>query len=264
MEATDGSGWRRFFQATAATYDQEEFTAATDAEVAELWDLMELTVGTRLLDVGCGTGRHAVALAGRGVSVTGVDLSPAMLELARQRAEDAGVTLELHAADARDLPEGLIGFDAAICLCEGAFCLVADGANALAHDRAILSEVRRVLRPGGRFVLTGLSAARLLAAWHRGEDVGELDLLTLTTTSAYPLPDGGTVALREPYHLPDGLRTLAESVGFEVEAVWAGGATDWRREPPTVDDYELLLVARRPDEAGPEREDLRRAASSPD
>jgi hypothetical protein len=54
------------------------------------------------------------------------------------------------------------------------------------------------------------------------------------------------VTVREHHHLPATLRLLAESVGFEVEAVWAGGAGDWRREPPRVDDFELLLVARRP------------------
>jgi SAM-dependent methyltransferase len=242
-EATD---WRRYFQATAHRYDGEAFTQATDTEVAVLRALLDLPAGSRLLDVGCGTGRHAVPLARAGLDVTGIDLSPAMLELAEARAREAGVELTLLEADARRLPGELGPFDAAICLCEGAFCLVAAGAEPLAHDRAILAAIHRVLRPGGRLVLSGLHAARMLAAWSRGEPVGELDLLTLTTTTSYPLDDGSTARLREHYHLPDGLRTLAEAVGFEVEAIWAGGAGDWRREPPGVDDYELLLVARRP------------------
>lgn len=240
-------GWRRYFQAAAGGYDDEGFASATDVEVAEVWALLGLHPGARLLDVGCGTGRHAVAVAALGVAVTGVDLSSAMLEGARTRAADAGVDIELVEADARQLPEGLEAYDAAICLCEGAFCLVADDVEPLAHDRAILTSIYDALRPGGRLVLTGLNAGRLLAAWHRGESTGQLDLLTLTETSLYELPDGGTVELREHYHLPDGLRTLAESVGFEVEAVWAGGALHWRREPATIDDYELLLVARKPD-----------------
>jgi ubiquinone/menaquinone biosynthesis C-methylase UbiE len=241
-------GWRRYFQATAGSYDDEGFTRGTDNEVAELWTLLGLQPGERLLDVGCGTGRHAVALAAMGVAVTGVDLSSAMLERARARAAAAGVEVELVEADARDLPTGLEPYDVAICLCEGAFCLVADGAEPLAHDRAILRSISDVLRPGGRLALTGLNAGRLLTAWHRGEPTGQLDLLTLTETSAYELPDGRSVELREHYHLPDGLRTLAESVGFEVDAIWAGGALDWRREPATVDDHELLLVARKPDQ----------------
>jgi len=244
--AAGTSSWRRFFEATAGRYDKEDFTRATDTEVQQLVGLLDLAPGQRVLDVGCGTGRHAVPLASRGLQVTCVDLSPAMLDRARARAADAGVELELHEADARHLPEDLAGFDVALCLCEGAFCLVADGAEPLAHDRAILAAIHRALRPGGRLVLTALSAARLLEAWHRGEPTGSIDLLTLTETSELPLDGDTTVEVREHYHLPDGLRTLATSVGFEVEAVWAGGAGDWRQEPPTPGDYELMLVARRP------------------
>ena len=240
------SGWHRYFQAAAGTYDDEVFTGATEDEVRELSALLELRPGQRLLDLGCGTGRHAVPLAGRGLAVTGVDLSPAMLQRARARADDAGVEVELIEADARDLPHGLGPYDAVICLCEGAFCLVPDDAEPLVHDRAILASIHDLLLPGGRLVLTGLNAGRLLAAWHRGEPTGELDLLTLTETSVYELSDGTRIELREHYHLPDGLRTLAESVGFEVTAIRAGGAGDWRRAAPTVDDYELLLVARKP------------------
>jgi SAM-dependent methyltransferase len=245
---TARSGWRRFFEATADRYDDEPFTRATDAEVAELRALLDLPPGSRVLDVGCGTGRHAVPLAGLGLQVTGVDLSPAMLSHARARATEAGVELALIEADARELPTVLGPFDGAICLCEGAFCLVADGVEPLDHDRAILASIHDALRPGGRLVLTGLNAARALRDWRHGELAGTLDLLTLTQRSSYPLDDGTTIELREHYHLPDGLRTLAASVGFDVEAVWAGGAGDWRRAPPREDDDELLLVARRPDE----------------
>jgi SAM-dependent methyltransferase len=245
-DRTEVAGWRRYFEASAQDYDREPFTQATEAEVAELRALLELEPGAQVLDVGCGTGRHAVPLAAAGARVTGVDLSPAMLARARARAEQAGVDLELIEVDARALPFRPGTFDAAICLCEGAFCLVAEGAEPFAHDRAILASIHRCLRPGGRLVLTALNAARHLAAWRRGETDGELDLLTLTQTSAYPLPDGSSVELREHYHLPDGLRSLAGHAGFEVDAVWAGGAGDWRREPPGVDDHELMLLARRP------------------
>jgi 2-polyprenyl-3-methyl-5-hydroxy-6-metoxy-1,4-benzoquinol methylase len=56
--------------------------------LAELGELH----GTQVLDIGCGSGRYAVALAERGADVLGVDLSPAMLALARERAEGRGVS----------------------------------------------------------------------------------------------------------------------------------------------------------------------------
>jgi SAM-dependent methyltransferase len=237
------SSWQRFFASAAAGYDEQPFTAATDTEVAFLCAVLALDPGERVIDVGCGTGRHAVPLAARGLRVTGVDLSPAMLARARDRAESAGVEVELIEADARDLPR-MGPFDAAICLCEGAFCLVADDVEPIDHDRSVLASIHRVLRPSGRLLLTGLNAARLLAAWRNGETDGDVDLLTLTESTEHTV-NGATVRLREHHHLPDTLRLLAQAVGFAVEAVWAGGAGDWRREPPTVEDYELMLLARR-------------------
>lgn len=123
----------------------------------------------------------------------------------------------------------------------------ADGVAPIDHDQAILASIRRVLRPGGRLVLTGLNAGRMLTAWQQADLAGEVDLMTLTETTDHPLEQGGIVTLREHFHLPEGLALLATSVGLEVEVIWAGGAGDWRRDAPTTEDDELLLVARRPD-----------------
>jgi SAM-dependent methyltransferase len=245
------SEWRRFFEVFADRYDLEDFTGATSDELVFLQETLDLRTGDRLLDVGCGTGRHLVPLAAAGMQATGVDLSPAMLGRTRARAEGAGVEVALVEADARELSADLGPFDAVICLCEGAFCLVDDVAEPMAHDRAILASIHRVLRPGGRLVLTALNAGRLLRDWRRDELSGELDLLSLTETSVLEPAAGTSVTVREHHHLPATLQLLAEVVGFEVDAVWAGGAGDWRREPPTEDDMELLLVARRP-AIGPE------------
>lgn len=243
----DGPGWRRFFQSFAHRYDAEGFTQATEDELVFLAELLDLSPGCRVLDVGCGTGRHAVPIAAMGAEVTGLDQSPAMLERAAARGRAAGVEVTWVEADAREVPDHLGVFDVVLCLCEGAFCLVTDGIEPIDHDQAILASIHRVLRPGGRLVLTGLNAGRLLTAWQQGDLVGEVDLMTLTETTEYPLEEGGTVTLREHYHLPEGLGTLATSVGLEVEAIWAGGAGAWRREVPTTEDHELLLVARRPE-----------------
>jgi len=72
--------------------------------------------GRTVLDVGTGTGRAAIALAARGATVTGVDASAQMLEVAERRAKEAGVRVTFAAGDAHGLAFADRSFDAAICL----------------------------------------------------------------------------------------------------------------------------------------------------
>jgi SAM-dependent methyltransferase len=69
----------------------------------------------RVLDLGCGTGNHAIPLARRGYAVSGVDLSGEMLAIARRKAADAGVELDLHEGDVRTARVGT-EFDAALLM----------------------------------------------------------------------------------------------------------------------------------------------------
>lgn len=93
-----------------------------------------------VLDLCCGQGRLAAMLSEAGAKVTGVDISPAMLSLAARAAPDA----TLREADAADLPFDDASFDAVACNF---------GMMHLPDQPRALSEVRRVLRPGGRFVM---------------------------------------------------------------------------------------------------------------
>ena len=107
-----------------AAYLRYSFTKGTSRRSTTSSPRSRLRPGERVLDVGCGPGRHAHELARRGIVVHGVDISARFIELARDDAP-AGATFER--LDARDLPfDG--EFDAAICLCQGAFGLMtADG-----------------------------------------------------------------------------------------------------------------------------------------
>ena len=103
----------------------------------------------RLLDLGCGTGRHLVHFARRGFDVTGVDLSDHMLDMAGSKAKDAGVDVRLVRASFCDLG-GLdsASFDYVICMFS-TLGMVRGSEN----RAAALAEVRRLLVPGGAFAI---------------------------------------------------------------------------------------------------------------
>jgi ubiquinone/menaquinone biosynthesis C-methylase UbiE len=117
------TSWEQFFDAHAPIYDDNAFTENTVSEVDFLLEELRIKPGGSVLDVGCGTGRHSIELAKRGYTVTGLDLSAEMLAKAAAKAEAENVKVEWVHSDATQFafPEK---FDAAICLCEGAFGLL--------------------------------------------------------------------------------------------------------------------------------------------
>ncbi len=86
-----------------------------EAQQALLLDAIAPADGRRVLDVGTGTGRAALALAAAGANVTGVDASREMLDVARARAAELGVTATFEVADAHALPFADRSVDAAVC-----------------------------------------------------------------------------------------------------------------------------------------------------
>ena len=161
------------------TYDKESFTQGTVGEV----DFVERELGAdrskRILDIGCGTGRHAIELAKRGYRVTGFDLSEGQLRLAREKAAAAGVTVDFQCRDATQ-PHFNQEFDAAIMFCEGAFPLMETDEK----NYAILTHAAAALRPGGKLLLTTLNALfplfhsvkDFLDAGKSGTATGKLDI----------------------------------------------------------------------------------------
>ena len=107
--------------AMAERFEQMRFGGPIGQLVAEtqarqILDGLAPTAGRRVLDVGTGTGRAAIALAKAGARVTGVDASPGMLAVAERRAREEGVAVTFAAGDAHRLDFADRSFDAVVCL----------------------------------------------------------------------------------------------------------------------------------------------------
>jgi SAM-dependent methyltransferase len=224
----------REFEALAAhagpAYLRYSFTKGTNQEVAFLRQVLGLRAGDRVLDVGCGPGRHCAALAAAGIEGVGLDMAAPFLA-----AAGAGRWVR---ADARRLPFAPDCFDAAISLCQGGFGLLGGE-----EDARVLGEMARVVRPGGRVAVSAFSAYFLVRHLEAGDtfDAGSGVNHELAVVKD---PDGADAAfdLWTTCFTPRELRLLATAAGMETEALWSVGPGDYRARPPDLDHPEFLLV----------------------
>ena len=231
---------RHFFEPIAdhlgAAYLRYSFTKGTDQEVAFLVDELALVAGMRVLDLGCGPGRHAWALARRGIEVVGLDISERFIGLARDGAPPGATFVR---ADARAM--GFDGeFDAAISLCQGAFGLVPG------EDGEVLRRLVAALRPGAQAAVSAFSAYFQVRWLGEGDDFdadgGVNHELTMVRDEE---GRDATHDLWTTVFTPRELRLLAGAAGASVEALWSVAPGDYARHPPDLEHPEWLAVLRR-------------------
>jgi SAM-dependent methyltransferase len=144
-----------------AAYDAEAEVTGRETELSpEEQVLLDryLRPGQRLLDVGCGAGREAIGFARAGLSVVGIDLAPAMIALARERARETGLPIELAVAEPLTLPASVGPFDA-VYFSPGIY------AHIPGRDRRVrtLARLRDLLAPDGLIVVGPVLAPALRA-----------------------------------------------------------------------------------------------------
>ena len=140
-----------------AAYLRYSFTKGTAQEVSFLIEVLGLEPGMRVLDVGCGPGRHSYEFAKRGIECHGVDISQRFVEIATTSAPH-GATFER--LDARDL-QFRSEFDAAISLCQGAFGLAGMPGGPVPSvdpDGEILAGMAHALKSGCSPAISAFSA----------------------------------------------------------------------------------------------------------
>lgn len=247
--------YEELFDGYANQYDKEVFTQGTIKECDFIEKEIDFNKNIKILDIGCGTGRHAIELARRGYTVTGVDLSDSMLQHARKKARNNNVKVQFKQCDARDLPYNN-QFDLVIMLCEGAFPLMeTDEMNF-----GILKNAAKALKTNGKYIFTTLNG--LFPLFHSVKDFlaeaskegnatynnHSFDLMTFRDHNiTIVVDDNGNqkkLHCNERYYVPSEITWLLKSIGFKTTDIYGAklGAFS-RNDKLSTNDYEMLVIA---------------------
>lgn len=247
--------YKALFENYSRQYEREGFTKGTDGEVEFIEQEIGRDRSKRILDIGCGTGRHSIELARRGYDVTGIDLSSAMLERARANAAAADCRVSFIQADARSLSFSE-EFDVVIMLCEGGFPLMeTDEMN-----YEILRSAARALKQHGLFIFTTLNglfplfhSVKEFLAKESGEgnatySENSFDLMTFRDHNVTTVTDdsGNVIELQcdERYYVPSEISWLLKSLHFStVEIFGCNLGAFSRSDRLTTENFEMLVVA---------------------
>jgi 2-polyprenyl-3-methyl-5-hydroxy-6-metoxy-1,4-benzoquinol methylase len=246
--------YESLFENYGQKYDKECFVQGTLGECNFIEQELAYDKSLKIIDVGCGTGRHSIELTKRGYHVTGIDLSDSQLARAEEKAKQLDLKIDFQKHDARALPfDGQ--FDAAIMLCEGGFPLMeTDEMNF-----EILKNVTRALKDKGKFIFTTLnglfplyhsvkkfceSAGKENSATYKSDT---FDLMTLRdhNTAVFEDDAGNKKELEcnERYYVPSEITWLLKTLGYkkiDIMGVKLGAFS--RKDKLTPEDFEMLVV----------------------
>jgi 2-polyprenyl-3-methyl-5-hydroxy-6-metoxy-1,4-benzoquinol methylase len=247
--------YESLFENYGKTYDKECFVQGTPGECDFIEQELAYDKSLKIIDVGCGTGRHSIELTKRGYNVMGIDLSESQLAWAGEKAKQVGLKIDFQKHDARNLPFDA-EFDAAIMLCEGGFPLMeTDEMNF-----EILKNVTKALKNKGKLIFTTLNG--LFPLHHsvekfcgqKGEESSAsyknrtFDLMTLRSHNVTTIEDDSgnkkELDCNERYYVPSEITWLLKTLGYkkiDILGAKLGGFS--RKDKLTAEDFEMLVVA---------------------
>ncbi|GAB1371985.1 hypothetical protein MASR1M45_20470 [Candidatus Kapaibacterium sp.] len=249
--------YEALFEDYAEKYENEIFTHGTLGECDFIEQELAYDKSMKILDVGCGTGRHSIEMTRRGYNIQGIDLSESMLRRAKQKAEANSLNIRFTRCDARNLSFNQ-EFDVAIMLCEGGFPLMeTDEMNF-----EILSSVSNSLKKKSKFIFTTLNGLfPLFHSINKFHESGKVegnatydsknfDLMTFRdfNTTKF-IDDNGKEKIlecNERYYVPSEISWLMKSLGFsKIDIYGAKIGAYSRNDKLTTEDFEMLVIAER-------------------
>ena len=247
--------YEEIFDNYGMKYDDENFTQGTLGECDFIEKEINSNKAVRILDIGCGTGRHSIELSKRGYTVTGIDLSESLLIRAKEKAFEQNQQIVFEKHDARHLPFRH-EFDLVIMICEGAFPLMeTDEMNF-----QILTNAANALIPKGKLIFTTLnglfplfhSVKEFLASETKEGNAtysnNSFDLMTFRDHSTtHVVDDSGNkkeLQCNERFYVPSEIAWLLKTLNFDnVEIFGAKLGAFSRANRLSTGDYEMLVIA---------------------
>jgi 2-polyprenyl-3-methyl-5-hydroxy-6-metoxy-1,4-benzoquinol methylase len=247
--------YESLFENYGKKYDNENFTQGTIGECDFIEKEIDFNKSQKIIDIGCGTGRHSIELAKRGYKVTGIDLSESQLVRAKEKAKAQNLQIDFQKHDARNLTFKN-EYDLAIILCEGAFSLMeTDEMN-----YEILRNATNSLKAASKLIFTTLNG--LFPLFHSVEEFGAstteegnatyskntFDLMTFRDFNITIVEDdfGNKKELEcnERYYVPSEITWLLKSLGFKKIDIYGAklGAFS-RNDKLKTEDFEMLVIA---------------------
>jgi SAM-dependent methyltransferase len=197
-------------------------------EAGGLWNLLQLSPTSRVIDIGCGHGRHGLALAECGPGVVGLDFAVALLNRARDLAAEHRAPARWIRGDMRQLPFRPRCADAALLMDAFGFFDTED------EHEAVLREAARILRNGGRLALKVVNGGPVLDAFResaREERDGVMVSVSRTLTFSPPrltekisvsgTRGHGEYERRQRLYRVEDLRAAVEHAGLSVVGVFS-------------------------------------------
>ncbi len=234
----------RYLDVFSASFTDEH----SQAEAHAVARFLDLPSGASVLDLACGQGRHAIALARMGHTLTGLDLSPLLLARAAVVAAANGVAVTWVEGDMRDLPwEG--AFDACINLTTAFGYFATDEEN-----EAVLRQVAKALKPGGQFLIETMHRDYIVREYQQ-HDWYETDDETLVWTLRLFDAIKGRTTVVERYRTAAGeegeryhnirvytateLHAMLRRAGLEPTDTWG----EWEGDAFSFDSTRLIVRA---------------------
>ncbi len=249
--------YEELFKNYALKYDNESFTQGTIGECDFVEAEINYDKNIRILDIGCGTGRHSIELAKRGYEVVGIDLSESLLKRAKEKALEENVSVDFQRQDARKLTFAN-EFDLVIMFCEGGFSLMeTDEMNF-----QILQNASNALKSNGKLIFTTLNG--LFPLFHSVKDFinsnieegnatsnnHSFDLMSFRENSTIEVEDDlgnkKEIHCNERYYVPSEITWLLKTLHFKnIDIFGAKLGAFSRNDSLSTEDYEMLVIAQK-------------------